>query len=38
MQYYNVVTIHQTLKVTLAMESGLTDHVWSLSEIAGLVE
>jgi hypothetical protein len=30
--------IHQMLRVTPAMEAGLTDHVWSLEEIAGLAE
>src|SRR5437667_142524 len=29
--------IHQTLKVTPAMEAGLTDHVWSLEEICALL-
>lgn len=34
--FYNFCRVHQTLKVTPAMESGLTDHVWSVSEmIAG---
>lgn len=36
--FYNYGRIHQTLRVTPAMESGLTDHVWSLEEIATLVE
>jgi IS1 family transposase len=36
--YYNFGRIHQTLRVTPAMEAGLTDHVWSLEEIAGLAE
>ena len=36
--YYNYGRIHQTLRVTPAMEAGLTDHVWSLEEIAGLAE
>jgi IS1 family transposase len=31
--YYNFVRIHQTLRVTPAMESGLTDHVWTLKEL-----
>jgi hypothetical protein len=29
--------IHKTLRVTPAMEAGVTDHVWSLEEIAGLI-
>ncbi len=28
---------NQTLKVTPAMEAGVSDHVWSLEEIANLV-
>jgi IS1 family transposase len=36
--YYNFARIHQTLRVTPAMESGLSDHIWSLEEIAGLAE
>lgn len=35
--YYNFGRIHKTLRVTPAMEAGLTDHVWSLEEIAGLI-
>jgi len=36
--YYNFGRIHQTLRVTPAMEAGITDHVWSLEEIVGLAE
>lgn len=32
--HYNFCRIHQTLRVTPAMESGLTDHVWELTELA----
>ena len=34
--HYNFARIHKTLRVTPAMEAGLTDHVWSLAEIAEL--
>jgi len=34
--YYNFGRIHKTLRVTPAMAAGLTDHVWSLEEIASL--
>ncbi len=34
---YNFCRIHQTLRVTPAMEAGITDHVWSLEEIIGLL-
>jgi len=35
--FYNFCRIHQTLKVTPAMEAGLTDHVWSIEEICALL-
>ena len=31
--HYNFARVHKTLKVTPAMEAGLSDHVWSLEEI-----
>lgn len=31
--YYNFCKIHSSLRVTPAMESGLTDHIWTLSEL-----
>lgn len=34
--YYNFAKIHKTLRVTPAMQAGVTDHVWSLEEIAKL--
>jgi len=36
--YYNFCRIHQTLRVTPAMEAGITDHVWSLEEIVKLID
>jgi IS1 family transposase len=33
--YYNFCRRHQTLRITPAMESGLTDHVWNVSELLG---
>ena len=35
--YYNFARIHQTLRVTPAMQAGVTDHVWSSEEIVGLL-
>lgn len=35
--HYNFCRIHQTLRVTPAMQSGLSDHVWELSELIGLL-
>jgi IS1 family transposase len=34
--HYNFGRIHKTLRVTPAMEAGISDHVWSLEEIANL--
>lgn len=31
--FYNFCRVHQTLRVTPAMESGLTGHVWNLREL-----
>jgi IS1 family transposase len=31
--YYNFVRVHQTLRVTPAMASNLTDHLWTLEEL-----
>ncbi len=36
--HYNFARIHKTLRVTPAMEAGITDHVWSLEEIVQLTE
>jgi transposase-like protein/IS1 family transposase len=33
MAWYNFVRVHSSLRVTAAMEAGLTDHVWSLAEL-----
>jgi IS1 family transposase len=35
--YYNFARIHQSLRVTPAMEAGIADHVWSLNEIVALL-
>lgn len=36
--FYNFGRIHKTLRVTPAMEAGISDHVWTLQEIAALVK
>jgi IS1 family transposase len=36
--YYNFARVHQTLRVTPAMATGLSDHVWEIEEIVGLLE
>src|SRR5207247_1259309 len=33
--YYNFGRVHQTLRVTPAIEAGIADHVWSIEEIVG---
>ncbi|HZZ38651.1 MAG TPA: IS1 family transposase [Acidobacteriaceae bacterium] len=35
--YCNFVRIHQTLRVTPAMEAGLSDHAWEMSALVGLL-
>lgn len=35
--YYNFCRVHQTLRVTPAMEAGLADHVWSIEELVSLI-
>ena len=35
---YNFCRIHQTLRVTPVMEAGITDHVWGIEELLGLIE
>jgi len=34
--YYNFCRVHSTLRVTPAMESGLSNHIWSMEEFCGL--
>jgi len=36
--HYNFCWIHQTLRVTPAMEAGVSDHVWSIDEVIGLLD
>lgn len=36
--YYNFCRIHQTLKVTPAMETGITTHVWEVEDIINLLK
>ena len=35
--HYNFCRVHQTLRVTPAMAAGLTNHVWELEELVGLL-
>jgi hypothetical protein len=36
--YYNFGRVHKTLRVTPAMEVGVSDHVWTMEEIAALMD
>lgn len=36
--HYNFCRIHKSLKVSPAMEAGISDHLWSLEEVAALVK
>lgn len=38
LMHYNFCRIHKTLRVTPAMEAGLSDHVWDLEEVLIMVE
>lgn len=31
--YYNFVRVHSSLRVTPAMEQGITDHIWTIAEL-----
>jgi hypothetical protein len=35
--HYNFARVHKTLRVTPAMQAGLSDHVWSIEEIVATI-
>jgi IS1 family transposase len=35
--YYNFCKIHQTIRITPAMQAGISDHVWEISELIDLL-
>lgn len=35
--FYNFCKIHKTIRVTPAIEAGITDHVWKISDIVNLI-
>jgi hypothetical protein len=35
--YYNFCRVHQTLRVTPAMEAGIANHVWNIEDLVGLL-
>lgn len=36
--FYNFCRVHKTLRVTPAMEAGLTDHVWDMEEVVAVMD
>jgi hypothetical protein len=36
--HYNFCRVHQTLRVTRAMEAGISNHVWGIDEIVALLD
>jgi hypothetical protein len=36
--HYNFCRIHQTLRVTPAMEAGISQHAWSIQELVNLLQ
>ena len=36
--FYNFCRVHKTLRVTLAMEAGLADHVWDIKEAVAVID
>lgn len=36
--HYNFCRVHQSLRITPAMAAGISDHVWSLAEMVGLLD
>jgi len=35
--HYNFCRVHQTLRVTPAMEAGLTDHIWDIADVVRMI-
>lgn len=35
--HYNFCRVHSSLRVTPAMQAGLTDHVWTLAELCAIL-
>jgi hypothetical protein len=36
--HYNFVRIHSSLRMTPAMAAGVTDHIWTMADLAALTE
>ena len=37
-RYYNFGRVHQTIRVTPAIEAGIANHVWSVEGIVALLD
>jgi IS1 family transposase len=36
--YYNFVKVHQTIRCTPAMEAGVTNSIWTVADLVGMIE
>ena len=36
--HYNFCRVHQTFRVTPAMEAGVADHAWTIEEVVSLLD
>ena len=36
--HYNFVKVHQSLRITPAMAAGVTDRLWEIEDLVGLLE
>lgn len=36
--HYNFCRVHQTLRVTPAMEAGIANHVWTIAEVVAIID
>lgn len=36
--FYNFVRLHKTLRVTPAMEAGLSDRLWTMDDVVALID
>ena len=36
--HYNFCRVHQTLRVTPAMEAGVADHIWTITEMLSILD
>jgi hypothetical protein len=36
--HYNFCRIHQTLRITPAMQAGIADHVWDIEDVVRLMD